>query len=162
MAYTINPLKTKKLKLQFFAMIPMYGKELGCLKSKRLQPRACLMRETWKLWWVWSFDGMILGVENKIRWNLVSVPCYPPQISHGIAWDQTRFSAAKIVITLHYTHMQYTYIIFVLRRDKCAYIRKTSRWMLWRYSGCFCKKHTEKIIRLCGRKASFWRWTWYT
>ena len=52
---------------------------------------------------------MILGVENKIRWKLAPVPCCPPQISHGIARDQTRFSAAKIIINLHYTHMQYKY-----------------------------------------------------
>jgi len=46
MAYTSNPLKTKELKIHFFPMIPIYGRELGCLKFNRLHPLARLMRET--------------------------------------------------------------------------------------------------------------------
>ena len=46
---------------------------------------------------------------NSIK--IVSVPCCSPQILHGIARDETRLSAAKIAISLHYTHMQYTYIV---------------------------------------------------
>jgi hypothetical protein len=44
-AYTINPLKTKELKVHFFRMIPMHGKELGCLKFNRLHPLARMKRE---------------------------------------------------------------------------------------------------------------------
>jgi len=46
MAYTINPLKTKELKLLFFPMIPIYGKEVGCSTFNRLHPLARMMRDT--------------------------------------------------------------------------------------------------------------------
>jgi hypothetical protein len=45
-AYTINPLTEKELKINLFPMIPMYEKELGCLKFNMLRPLARLMRET--------------------------------------------------------------------------------------------------------------------